>query len=342
MTTQRSPYVVGPLYDWAFFLLPPVVALLIGIAIQGTPFSSSRIEVLGRPTTLATLLLGTLVHAHLVAVFFRSYGNAQVWRLHRLRFIVAPVLLFAAIRSSPVAGAAALVLATAWDVWHSGAQTFGLARIYDRNAGNAPEVGRRLDFWLNQLLYAGPILAGVTMLDHVSGLESLEEAGVTAFTRVPGFMTQTHHWWTAGVVVGGTAYLTVYVGWYWLQHRRGYRVSPYKVVLLVSTGVCSLYAWGFDSWGQAFFIMNLVHALQYLALVWATEHRVLGDRLGLSRFRFGKALTLVLFVGIAVGYGAWAQLLDPDLDDLWAATIVVSLLHFWYDGFIWSVRRAQV
>jgi len=26
---------------------------------------------------------------------------------------------------------------------------------------------------------------------------------------------------------------------------------------------------------------------------------------------------------------------------LWAITMVVSLMHFWYDAFVWSVRRAE-
>ncbi|QAT84945.1 hypothetical protein EJ065_3383 [Corallococcus coralloides] len=34
--------------------------------------------------------------------------------------------------------------------------------------------------------------------------------------------------------------------------------------------------------------------------------------------------------------------LDPDLESLWACTLVVSLMHFWYDGFIGSVARKQV
>jgi hypothetical protein len=27
---------------------------------------------------------------------------------------------------------------------------------------------------------------------------------------------------------------------------------------------------------------------------------------------------------------------------LWAITLVVSILHFWYDGFIWSVRARRI
>jgi hypothetical protein len=27
---------------------------------------------------------------------------------------------------------------------------------------------------------------------------------------------------------------------------------------------------------------------------------------------------------------------------LWAITMVVSLMHFWYDAFVWSVRKADI
>ena len=59
------------------------------------------------------------------------------------------------------------VLATFWDVYHSSLQTFGLGRLYDKIAGNDPRVGRRLDIALNLYIYAGPIAAGATLMDHV-------------------------------------------------------------------------------------------------------------------------------------------------------------------------------
>jgi hypothetical protein len=49
-----------------------------------------------------------------------------------------------------------------------------------------------------------------------------------------------------------------------------------------------------------------------------------------------------LFLAAVLAYGLGAELLDPERHELWAVTIVVSLMHFWYDGFIWSVARRQV
>ncbi len=57
----------------------------------------------------------------------------------------------------------------------------------------------------------------------------------------------------------------------------------------MSTGLVSIYTWGFNTWGEAFFIMNVFHAVQYFGIV-----------------------------------------------------LVMSIMHFWYDGFIWSVQKKQV
>ena len=62
----------------------------------------------------------------------------------------------------------------------------------------------------------------------------------------------------------------------------------------------------------------------------------------LDRVPFGKPLALLLFVGTAGAYGLWVEALDTSLEALWAVTLIVSIMHFWYDGFVWSVRRKQV
>ncbi len=315
-------YLVSPAYDWTFFILPPLAALALGIAIAGTAVTDGVFTVAGQETTLAELGLGALIHAHLVAVLFRSHGNPTIRRRYPLRFFVVPPLLWIAIVTSSWLAITATVVATFWDVWHSGAQTFGFARIYDRNAGNPPELGRRLDYWLNQLLYAGPILAGATLMDHVAVLEDYEDG---FFSTIPARAGGASGALTIAVLVACTVFVAFYVAYYVLAARRGYRVSAPKVALLAITGLCSIYTWGWNSWGEAFFIMNLFHAVQYLALVWAME----------------KPRAIVFF-GPVLAYGVWAQLLDSDRRALWAVTMVVSLMHFWYDGFVWSVRRKEV
>ncbi|EYF04279.1 hypothetical protein [Chondromyces apiculatus] len=338
----RSPYLVSPAYDWAFFLLPPLLAFLVGAVIAGTPFSEKRFWHDGRKITSAALLSSVLTHAHLVAVFWRSHGNADLRRRYPLRFFVAPPLLFAATMLSDTVALCTTIVVVFWDVYHSALQTFGLARIYDRNRGNPPEQGRKLDLWLNHLLYAGPILGGATMLDHFRALESFEDVGATLFATIPAHMEARHRVITGIVLAAGTLFLAGYLLSYVRLHQRGYRVSPQKVFLLVTTGLCSLFAWGFNSFGQAFLIMNLFHAVQYLALVWWSEGTRFRKHLRLDGLRIGAPITIALFLGSALAYGVLAEKAQVEQRALWCMAQTVAIMHFWYDGFIWSVRRREV
>lgn len=332
-------YIVSPVYDWVFFLLPPVVSLVIGVAVSGTFLATDEWLFNGETDTLAGFAIGTIIHAHLVAVVFRSHGNPAIRRLYPIRFMVVPIALWLGIVLSPWIAAASTVVATFWDVWHSGAQTFGFGRIYERNNGTRPELGRRLDFWLNQLLYAGPVLAGVTLADHVSSFDSFKDVGIAVFSSVPA-RVEGARWYLARVVLGGgCAFIVIYVLTYWQLAQRGYRPAWQKIWLTSSTALVSIYTWGFNSWGQAFLIMNLFHGVQYLALVWAMEGKRISAAFGLSRH---PPIALAMYLGSVVAYGIGVQAISSDVTALWAVTMVVSLMHFWYDAFVWSVRRAQV
>ncbi len=341
----RSRYIVGRGYDWLFFLGPPLLSVAAGFGMARWDWAHLPFLVVGaEELTFAGVLIGAIIHAHLVAVFFRSHGNPTIFRRHPVRFLLVPALLFLAIVGSPWVAVASMVVATFWDVWHSGAQTFGLGRIYDRNAGAPPDRGRWLDFWLNQLLYAGPILAGATLMDHVSTLEEFEvfDDSVSMFlTWAPVEVYDHRSYLVWGVLGAGALFLAYYVFAYARLAKRGYRISRLKVFLYVSTGACSLVAWGFNSWGEAFFIMNLFHAVQYLALVWATEHRGYLERARLGA-RHGKWVLLAVYLGCVLAYGVSVELLADGAGAFWALTMVVSLMHFWYDAFIWSVRAKDV
>jgi len=340
--SRRDAYIVGPTYDWMLFLLPPLVALLIGYLVNNSWVSYKIIEWGGYEETLAGLLIGVFIHAHLFAVFFRSYGNQTVFSRFKLRFLVVPPLLFFGMVTSNWILISVSVLATFWDVYHSALQTFGFARIYDAKQGNDPSVSRRLDWWLNQLLYAGPILAGATMLDHFQDFNEFEEVGAVFFTSIPAYMEGYQKYYAWAVIYAGCMFLFFYMFTQIRYASEGYRISPLKVFLLVSTGFVSIFAWGFNSWGEAFLIMNFFHALQYFGIVWARERVNMVRLLRLKHSLAGYSATLLIFLSITFAYGLWVETLDTSFTVLWAITLTVSIMHFWYDGFIWSVQKKQV
>jgi hypothetical protein len=335
-------YIVGPAYDWFFFLLQPLLALGLGIWVSGSTMASTEVEFWGQKETLSALLIGIVIHAHLCIVFFRSHGNKDIFETHPARFVLAPIALFAGMMAHDIILVSVSVLATFWDVYHSGAQTFGFARIYEAKSGNPREHGRKLDFWLNQLLYAGPIVGGAVMLDHFEDFREFDDIGVMLFTDVPVWMEGNQSYMAWALVCGGSLFLSYYLYAQWRFYKAGFEVSPQKVFLLVSTGFCSVYTWGFNSFGEAFFIMNLFHAVQYFGLVWASENKSMMKTFRLEKVSGGKLITLSIFLVVAFGYGYFAQAIDGQVRSLLAITLVCSIMHFWYDGFVWSVRKRQV
>jgi hypothetical protein len=155
-------------------------------------------------------------------------------------------------------------------------------------------------------------------------------------------MKAHHAFLTWPVLFGGTLFLAYYVFAQWRLHGEGQKVSVQKTFLLVSTGLVSIYTWGFNTWGEAFFIMNVFHAVQYFGIVWATEKDNIMHVSRLEGRRFAAPTALALLIGTGAAYGYFVEAVDPDIHHLWSLVLLVSIMHFWYDGFIWSVRKAQV
>ena len=339
-TSPRSGgrWIAGPIYDALFFIGAPAWALVLGLVVAATPLSSMPVTVGGRVDTPAGLFIGSFIMAHLGLVFVRSHGNPAIFRRFPLRFTAAPIVLYAAIVVSEWALVVVSVLATWWDVYHSSLQTFGLGRIYDLRAGNDVQVGRRLDVALNLLLYAGPILAGATLMDHVEDFAEFEAVGAASLAALPAAIEGRARLLTIGVMAVGVPFLAYYLVAHVRMARRGYRVSGRKAALYAITGLCSIFTWGLNPFGEAFFIMNFFHALQYFALVWWAEGANV-QRLTRAR-RPGTALAAM--IAAAGAYGVWAELCDPSDRLAMGVVSVVSIMHFWYDGFIWSARRREV
>ena len=339
---ERSPYLVGPVFDCLNFLYMPLIALAIGAALSHAPFIKTGIMLDGRAIAPHMIFILTLTAAHLSLVFVRSHLNRDVFKRHRWRFTLVPFVLGLALYNSLWLSMFAAMVAIWWDLYHSSMQTFGLARLYERQAGNDVEVGRALDKWLNILLYAGPILGGATLVNHIR-MSKFERLG-SFFSAIPAQAETYERALTYGLLAIGVPFLGYYVYRYWRLVQEGHKVSWPKVLLLVTTGVTSIYSWGFNSFGQAFFIMNLFHAWQYFAIVWWVEGGNLKKILRLEgRPYLGTALVLALFLGLPLAYGALVTVVHLDTNNaLFCLAMVVTLMHFWYDGFVWSVRKAHV
>ena len=335
-------YIAGFWYDHVFFVLAPLLALLVGLAAvalggYGVRLSARSDEGRLLQVALPTYLSAAFTHAHLLAVVFRSHANPRIFAAHRLRFTLVPAALLAAMVLSRWAFVLASVAVVWWDVYHSSLQTFGLGRLYDQRHGNDPHAGRGADLLFNLLIYVGPVVAGAHLAPHLAAFARFEDVGAPAPAALAAALL-AHHDAVQRLVLGlGLPGVALYVWHYARLSRAGYRVPAPKVALFAATALCSVAAWGFGSFGEAFLIMNFFHAWQYVALVWWVEKGSLAARLGGS-----WPLALGAFVGVTLAYGLWRAWEPWHVRFTVALGNVVSLMHFWYDGFIWSVRKRQV
>jgi len=348
-------WIVGPAYDLPLLVLAPTLALVLG---AGVWFASEQEALHGlgwltRGGDLVTgVLLVALIQGHLVLVLARSHLNRAVFRAHPWRFIAAPVALLGVQLWSPWACIGISVVAIYWDVYHSSLQTFGLARIYDARAGHDPAQGRGLDLLFNLVVYITPILAGANLVEHFESFRQFDQLDATWLAGMPDHVASLRLPLAVLGVALSVVGLTVYLVGLTRLRTRGYRLPLPKALLLGNTGLVAVLAWGLLEPLYAFFVMNVFHAMQYYALVWATEQANLVARLRLAGRTWGRPVALALLLALTLGYGWLLPHLNESLGSdplvldggLLALSVLntVSILHFWYDGFVWSVRRNQV
>ncbi len=342
----RSAWIANPWFDSIFFIGAPIWAVAIAtICAQGWVPAPGATDAVTRFGFWAVVVSTVFTHGHLPLVFIRSHANPKIFALYPARFTLVPLALFIACAVSPVILTFALVLGVWWDVYHSAAQTFGLGRIYDMRAGNPSQEARSLDWWLNVVVYFGPILGGATLAPHMAPFGRFEEIGFVALSQVPAHAEGFAGTLTWLSLIAGAGMCSWYVWRYVQLARAGYAVSIQKVTLVAGTTFSLLLCWAFNPFGIAFMAVNLFHAVQYYAIVWQQERKGgVQKRLGIED---AERAGIVLFVGmllLGTVYGL-AFVANKAFDGpQWLASLFVTctLMHFWYDGFVWSVRKGQI
>ncbi len=337
----RGAFIASPVYDGVFFIFAPLLALALASALPLFPAAFERTHYLGGERMRVEFFIYIWTWSHLAAVFFRSHVNLEIFALHQYRFTVVPIILFIGMLGSSWFFVTCTVLAALWDVYHTSMQNFGIGRIYDAKLGNDSKKGRSLDIWMNHVVYIGPLIVGLSPTASLGSFRRYTTVGWEEPTRWISAATsyQSDLRWI--LIAAGSLYAIYYVFAYHKLVRDGYRVSQQKIMLLVSTGCVSIYAFGFLPPLEALFIANFFHALQYFAIVWWTEKRNFRRLLGRSRLPQWAPLVAFLAVVLLLGLGTeYAR--NTQIRFMVSLAVLCSLLHFWYDGFVWSVSKKQV
>lgn len=350
---NRRTWIVSPAWDLSYLVLTPALIVPLATIAARRWFTPEQVY-------LAVIAFASLGH-HLPG-FMRAYGDRELFARFRWRFLLAPPLCFglALLFTPPASVARALslpwvhlhgleLILLVWGTWHGLMQTYGFMRIYDLRRGLNDRTTARLDHALCLAIFAG----GMVLSDHrMLGLaNAMWEAGLPTF----GPQTLAAARWTAAAACGAVivAYLINLVR----LHRTGVPVNGVKLLLAASTGWFYWYCGRISTnvlVGLAMF--EIYHAVQYNAIVWVYNRRLVerrGKGSGLLSFLFGDRYTqLGLYLAAIGAYSSIRfftatpgdRIFSGDLDGahqwLIAWFVASSMLHFYYDGFIWKVSES--
>jgi hypothetical protein len=160
----------------------------------------------------------------------------------------------------------------------------------------------------------------------------------------------------------GIALITtiVYVGYLVWCRSRGYFVSAAKIALFLITFGVMGFTYTPNPWllGVApgwtfkvgFAVLGIVHVTQYLAIVWRYNRslalRANRARPGLFQRLHAKGGWLIgsLYVLCCVSYGYTLTMVHQNrwlMGTMLAIGFTSTLMHYYFDGFIWKVRHKQ-
>ena len=327
-----SLWILGSWKDLLLFVGTPALIIPL-VATAGSRWTTEEIAVY-------VAAFGAIGH-HLPGMM-RAYGDRELFRRFKVRFLVSPLfllsvcLLFAHWHLNGLR-----VIFLLWGAWHALAQVYGFVRIYDAKRGSFAPLTVRLDWlmclaWFGLGLFYSPgRMAALLDVFYLSGGPPIPGAAIHTFQTA---------WGMATALITGSFLINL-----WWQWREGQPANPIKVLLMATSFGFWYYAMvGIDNVLLGIALFEIFHDVQYLSIVWLYNRRRVDKGQGIgafTRFLFRRSGVLIgLYVGLVFAYGA-IQLLADAIDrgvlqqSLFGVVTASTLLHFYFDGFIWKVRE---
>jgi hypothetical protein len=338
----RAGFIISPRQDAFWFLTLPFLAIAIALGAQRYLPGGA----------LAAIALWVTIPHHFVT-WLRVYGSADEFSRFRERFIFGPILMlvgvYLLIQHAPLS---LVLVVTLWDHQHSLMQQYGFSRVYDFKAKAGAKSTARFDLGLNWILFVNMLV--VSPLFSVIWVRMLHEWHVGIDAPAIAFIQQVS--WVVSAVG-----LAVYAGHTLWCLRQGYTLNPMKYLFLFA----SYFLWYYTSFSTTYLLVyavahRIMHGTQYIVMVYSYLRNKQDrgtDRSPLHSWvaRPGNIRAfLILCLAYALLFHALTEGHIRDFGfgvigfntnfDLFAYSLLSSfaLLHYYYDAFIWKVRKAEV
>src|SRR6185312_3662103 len=331
---KKSLWILDSWRDLALYVGTPLL-LLPAFALAQARWSPQDIY-------LFVAAFGAMGH-HLPGMI-RAYGDRALFERFRWRFILAPLFLLVTCVAFYWWDLKGIILVVFfWGVWHGMMQTYGFCRIYDAKAGSFAALTRRLDFATCAIWFAAAVVLSPQRM-----ADTLETFYASGGLFIPPLALHRAQQVLLAAALISSLLLLLNFARMWLH---GQRPNPVKLALLAT----SISFWWYCNNGvtnilAGIALFEVFHDVQYLSLVWIyNRNRVEKDRNigGFMRFIFRRSGSLVgLYLGLIFAYGSLAyfnsQLQIETIKRVLTGVVAAStLLHFYYDGFIWKVRESS-
>src|SRR6266516_1297518 len=279
---------------------------------------------------------------HHLPGMIRAYGDRALFERFKWRFILAPLFLLAVCTAFFWLDLKGILLVVFfWGVWHGLMQTYGFCRIYDAKTGTFDALTRRLDFATCVIWFATAVALSPYRLS-----DTLDIYYMCGGPFIPPSLV--HHGQQL-ILFAAIAVSVLFLVHFLRMWIIGHRPNPVKVALLIT----SIAFWWYCNNLVANILVGIAlfevfHDVQYLSLVWIyNRNRVEKDSNigGFMRFVFRRSGSLIgLYVGLVFAYGSLAYFnahlgIETVKRILTGVVTASTLLHFYYDGFIWKVRE---
>ena len=258
------------------------------------------------------------------------------------------------VRPRPLLNFAA-VFAGIWNIWHVYMQKYGILRMYSAKAG----AEERVPGWIDRLLIFAwlplyLLYLGTTYRTEVNRLFSRGRDILAPLFDVIEASARYGMLPAIALVVGSVALFL-----YWENRAHGLKNAPRLVMAAGTTLLAASFLVVHPL--KAYLAYALSHAVEYMVFVWAFQRRryrePLQHRPIIQRF---LRWPITVYVLSALGLGLvftymkyWGRWISPDqpmpaifdvttyeLIGFW--TVYQSMVHFYFDGFLWKMRSPTI
>jgi hypothetical protein len=358
-SAPKQNWILDPLQDALFVILAPLLVLGVALAM----FSA-----MGAVAATSAIIVAHIVFtvAHHLPTFIRVYGDVDLFRRFKWNFVLGPVvpltfcvavLGYIDYKNYPVEYFLYLyIMLVLWDPWHFLRQHYGFMRIYDRYNHAPRRIAARMDLALCVAWFVFIMLAsGAWLADLLRDLQS--SVNLPLLAELPAGVGALMVAFAHDAAILTTLAYVAYLIW---CRQRGYFISVAKLALFVVTFGVMYLAYTPNEWilsvapdwtfKVGFAAVGIVHMTQYLAIVWR-HNRTLAKQPG--RARSGWFQRVHSRGGWIVGLGyvfvclAYGQVVTTERENRWLMSVLLAigftstLMHYYFDGFIWKIRHQQ-